>query len=65
MKQLQAYQQRVVEEKQALDEKRQALTVFLNAKALPVSEDELDLLLNQFSHMTHYGWILGERIELF
>ena len=63
---MEAYQQRVVEEKQALDIKIGALVPFLGGGkfyALPL--DEQARLTNQLHVMQRYSAILGERIAAF
>ena len=60
------YQQRVVDEKRELDEKREKLGAFKNKDnfaALPWQEQER---LNTQAHiMTMYSAVLGERIAAF
>ena len=63
---MQAYQQRVVDEKAALEEKISRLTNFLDGetfKTLPV--DEQDRMKRQLHIMSEYSAVLGERIEAF
>lgn len=63
--QLQPHQQRVVEEKQALDVKVAALLAFSSSpmwQQVPV--EERDLLTNQFQAMLDYSNALGARISL-
>lgn len=60
------YQQRVIEEKQALDDKLQRLDPFVASntfKALSLSEQER--LKRQLSLMQQYAAVLGERIAAF
>lgn len=61
---MQAFQQRVVEEKLALEDKVVRLGVFLNSatfKGLP--EDERDRMTRQYRVMVDYRGILQERID--
>jgi hypothetical protein len=63
---LQPYQQRVVDEKRELDERRTRLAAFILGDAfgsLPMQERSL--LSDQFSAMCEYSRLLGERIKLF
>lgn len=63
---LQPHQQRVVEEKQALDEKIEKLGAFVNDdKFTNVETAERTRLYRQFVVMRHYSEILGERIAAF
>lgn len=65
-KQLQPHQQRVVDEKAALDTKRDALDAFAKGatyKSLPRPDQEL--LDRQVGVMRNYSLILGERIARF
>ncbi len=60
------WQQRVVDEKAALDEKRTALLAFFDKPAfneLP-TEDRI-LLIAQHTHMKAYSDVLGTRIARF
>ena len=61
------YQQRVIDEKTALDEKRDLLEPFIADspvfKSLP--SDEQQRLQRQLAVMTAYSLILGERIAAF
>lgn len=60
------YQQRVIEEKKALDDKLQRLDPFVASntfKALSLSEQER--LNRQLSLMQQYAAVLGERIAAF
>jgi hypothetical protein len=63
---MQSHQQRVVDEKRELDEKREKLGLFKNTDifaSLPWQEQER---LNTQAHiMTMYSAILGERISNF
>ncbi len=61
------YQQRVVDEKNELDEKLSKLTDFIAVNHLfkSLSEQEQFLLVLQFEVMVEYSEILGSRIELF
>ena len=63
---MQDYQQRVVDEKTALDEKISKLRVFIDSEIhqnLP--EKERIRLGRQLFHMRRYSEILGERIDAF
>ena len=63
---MEAYQQRVVEEKQALDEKIGKLSAFVGTErycALP--EAEQARMERQLVAMGEYSMILGERIAAF
>jgi hypothetical protein len=64
------HQQRVIDEKSALDEKIKKLATFINApqsqshfSALP--ENERTILVRQRLCMEEYALILDERIEMF
>ena len=63
----QSYQQRVIEEKEALDQKLDKLMYFIDSnstfKALLKKEQEL--LIEQSDVMLHYSEILRERILSF
>ena len=60
------YQQRVVDEKIELDEKRQKLTAFYSTPMFhSLPESEQSRLLRQGVAMRTYSEILGERIEEF
>ena len=63
---MEAYQQRVVEEKEALDEKIKKLDVFVGTErfcALPIAEQVR--MTAQLEVMREYSQILGERIAAF
>lgn len=63
---MEAYQQRVVEEKEALDEKIKKLDVFVGTErfcALPLAEQIR--MAAQLEVMREYSQILGERIAAF
>lgn len=63
---MQAFQQRVIDEKKELDEKRVKLAAFLQGetfKTLPT--DEQHRLQVQALSMSEYSTILGERIKHF
>lgn len=63
---MQPHQQRVVDEKQELDTKRDKLTVFLKGdlfESLP--DNEQDRLAKQLGIMAEYSNILAERIVHF
>jgi hypothetical protein len=63
---MEAYQQRVVEEKRELDSKRDKLTEFLKSpNRIKVSQDEQDRLARQLAAMEVYSGILAERIVHF
>ena len=63
---MEAYQQRVVEEKRELDSKRDKLTEFLKSpNRIKVSQDEQDRLAGQLAAMEVYSGILAERIVHF
>lgn len=66
MKEVAPHQQRVIDEKRELDEKREKLGVFKSAEffaTLPWQEQER---LNTQAHiMTMYSAVLGERIAAF
>lgn len=60
------HQQRVIDERKALDEKRAALAAFFGTpvyKTLPHSEKMR--LSEQYGHMTAYSDVLGRRIAHF
>lgn len=60
------YQQRVVEEKTALDVKLEALRAFTTSSAFRnISTDERGRLSLQLSIMLDYSDVLGERIAAF
>jgi hypothetical protein len=59
-------QQRIVNEKHELDDKRTLLSRYLNdEKCEKLDEAEQDRLFRQYAAMTIYSDILGERIEAF
>lgn len=63
---MEAYQQRVVDEKAELDEKLTKLDAFMmseRVKTLPA--DEHDRMTRQANHMRQYSSVLGERIAAF
>jgi hypothetical protein len=65
---MQEYQQRVVQEKANLDEKIAKLNAFLGQDGFPArvpDEAERSRLTSQFSVMSEYSRILGERIANF
>lgn len=66
---MEAYQERVLEEKRALDEKVLKLTTFIDGtesgKFAELSADERDRLIRQRVSMMDYASILGERIAAF
>lgn len=60
------FQQRVVQEKQELDDKLTSLTKFMDGtifEDLPAAEQ--DRMERQFAAMTDYSAVLGERIAAF
>ena len=61
------YQQRVIDEKEALDEKIEKLSTFIGSKLFEtLNNDGQDILLQeQLSHMIAYSSVLEKRIELF
>ena len=59
------WQQRVVEEKQELDERLGRLNVFREAAFDQLTSDELGRLNRQHSLMLQYSQVLGERIGAF
>lgn len=61
---MQDYQQRVVDEKIALDDKITKLEAFL-AKKPVVSKDDQIRLPDQLGHMRAYSGVLGQRIAAF
>ena len=61
---LQEYQQRVVDEKSALDEKIAKLKAFTDVKR-DIPAREVARLGEQLYHMVNYSKILGERIDAF
>ena len=66
MSNFQPYQQRVVEEKNALKEKLDKLTVFLGSESFKnLHETDQTLLIMQKRYMTAYLDILNVRIERF
>jgi hypothetical protein len=64
---MEAYQQRVIEEKKDLDEKLNRLDEFimLNPNYPILPQDEKDRLIRQLRHMGEYSIVLGERIAAF
>lgn len=64
---LQPHQQRVVDEKTELDDKRTKLKAFIEGNAIfaGLPEEEKERLVRQHSCMTEYSEILGERIAAF
>jgi hypothetical protein len=61
------HQQRVVDEKTELDEKRTKLKAFIDGNAIfaGLPDDEKERLVRRHSCMTEYSEILGERIAAF
>lgn len=64
---LKPYQQRVVDEKAELDDKRIKLKAFIDGSAIfaDLCDDEKERLVRQHSCMTEYSEILQERIAAF
>jgi predicted nucleic acid-binding Zn-ribbon protein len=63
---MQAYQQRVVEERQQLEERRQKLAAFLDTEVFQkLTVEERTLLREQFAAMSNLSLILEKRIGLF
>lgn len=63
---LQPHQQRVVEEKQQLDEKREKLKTFIDREIFQsLEKDYQTLLIQQLESMDSYSEILGKRIDRF
>jgi len=64
---MQPHQQRVVDEKSELDDKREKLSAFKASNPLyfKLPDDEQHRLSRQLSVMTEYSEILGERITAF
>ena len=63
---MQAYQQRVIEEKQELDKKLGALTLFMASASFRVVDiEEQGRLKRQQTFMRAYSHVLSERIEAF
>lgn len=63
---LQDFQQRVVDEKTALDEKVEKLGAFLKSdKFKALSDFDKGMLSAQFGHMCSYSAVLGIRISHF
>jgi len=63
---MQAHQERVVNEKKELDEKREKLGTFIEGKIFQtLSPEERNRLERQAIAMTTYSTILGERIAAF
>ena len=63
---LQPHQQRVVTEKDELDEKIEKLSKFFRHQNFPhLAEAEKNRLEEQYRHMQAYSLVLGARIEAF
>jgi len=63
---MQEYQQRVVDEKVALDDKCEKLSKFFSSeKAKSLSPEERLMLAEQGYRMTQYSNVLGRRIAAF
>lgn len=67
MSNLAPHQQRVVDEKFDLDERRHKLHTFMlgNPVFKALDEDEQDRMKRQYNAMTLYSDVLGERIAAF
>lgn len=60
---LKPYQQRVVDEREALEEKLEKLTAFLNSPTVAdLPRDEHERLSEQARHMRDYSRVLAQRI---
>lgn len=60
------YQERVIEEKEELDNKRAKLDVFIEGDIFPALETkERKLLIKQAVIMSEYAKVLRKRIDLF
>lgn len=70
MKELEAYQQRLVAEYRELEERRKKLAAFLQAEAANNLDDsnvtvlEYNYMLQQLDAMTEYSMMLQQRMEL-
>lgn len=63
---MEAYQERVVEEKEGLDAKIKELSLFMGSdRAESLENSEMRAMKRQFHSMTEYSTALGERIEAF
>jgi hypothetical protein len=63
---MEAYQQRVIDEKSDLDLKILKLDDFRHGSIYPtLPEEERSRLTRQYCHMKDYSDVLGERIESF
>ncbi len=64
---MQPYQQRIIQEKEDLDQKIAALAGWLRKDNPPpsVPRDEVGRMINQLSFMEGYSRVLGERIAAF
>lgn len=63
---MEAYQERIVEEKKGLDKKLNSLSDFFLTKTFESLKDaDKELLINQELAMMKYSRILGERITRF
>jgi hypothetical protein len=64
---MQPHQQRVIDEKKALDENIEKLSAFLtdDSKRVLVDDAEQDRMQRQLDCMIAYSGILGERIDAF
>lgn len=64
---MQPHQQRVIDEKTELDDKRDKLSAFIDGNAIFANLDDLEQgrLTRQLECMNEYSGILGERIAAF
>ena len=63
---MESYQERVIEEKQELDDRIDKLESFLlSGRAGAVVEDEIQRMNRQCAAMKEYSDVLGERIDAF
>lgn len=66
MKELEPYQQRVIDEKKDLDGKIKRLDAFVNSEKFPtLAKEERERMDRQFFIMQQYSEVLGERIAAF
>jgi len=68
MSELQPHQQRIVTEKEELDERLKKLRTFISDKGpvyMRLPEDEKNRLIRQEKAMSDYSTVLGERIGAF
>ena len=63
---MEAFQERVVAEKEQLDHKIEMLDNFIKGQIFPtISAEEQERMERQFVHMRNYSEVLGERIAAF